>query len=194
MEEKFIAYFSKFKLLSKQEKEIITKDIKISNVNKGTTLLKAGQNSLDNYFVLKGCVRQFYLIEGEERTFNFYTEEDWIFPAIDTSSDPVSDYFLECTEDCVLVVAIEQDCNEQLKKFPLFQELSQIIFEKEIRKQQQKMARYHNSTPEQRYLDLQNEQPELINRIPQYQLSSYLGVKPESLSRIRKRIADKRKS
>ena len=194
MEEKFIAYFSKFKRLSHQEKEIITKDIRIDKVAKGTILLKIGQKFLKTYFVLSGCVRQFYLIDGEEKTTNFHTEEEWIFPAIDPSSNQRSDYFLECTEDCVLVLAIEQDCNEQLKRFPLFQELSKIVFEKEIVKQQQKMAKYHNSTPERRYIDLLKEQPELIERIPQYQLSSYIGVKPESLSRIRKRIADRRKS
>lgn len=194
MEEKLVAYFSKFKLLSELEKQIITKDIKIGKVNKGTILLKARQKSLDNYFVLKGCVRQFYLNEGEERTTNFYTEEDWILPAIDPSSNQVSDYFLECTEDCVLVIANEQEGNELIEKFPLFQELSRMVLEKEIIKQQQKMAKYFNSTPEQRYIDLQKEKPELIERIPQYQLSSYIGVKPESLSRIRKRLADRRKS
>ena len=194
MEEKFIAYFSKFKVLSKQEEEILLKDIKIGKVNKGTMLLKARQKSLENYFVLKGCVRQFYLSEGEEITTNFYTEEEWILPAIDPSSNQVSDFYLECTEDCVLVIAIEQDCNPLIEKFPLFQELSMMILEKEIRKQQQKMAKYLTSTPEQRYIDLQKEKPELIGRIPQYQLSSYIGVKPESLSRIRKRIAVRRKS
>lgn len=193
MEEKLIAYFSKFKLLSTQEKQIITKDIKIGKVNKGTMLLKAGQRPLDNYFILKGCVRQFYLNEGEERTVNFYTEEEWILPAIDTSSNQVSVYFLECTEDCVLVIANEQEGNELIKKLPLFQELSQMVLEKEIIKQQKKMAKYHNSTPERRYIDLQKEHPALIEKIPQYQLSSYIGVKPESLSRIRKRIVDRRK-
>jgi CRP-like cAMP-binding protein len=181
-------------LLSKQEKQIITKDIKIGNVNKGTILLKARQKSFDNYFVLKGCVRQFYLNEGEERTTNFYTEEDWILPAIDTSANQVSDYFLECTEDCVLVIANEQEGNELIKRYPLFQELSLMVLEKEIIKQQQKLATYHISTPEQRYINLQKDKPQLIERISQYLLSSYIGVEPESLSRIRKRIAIRQKS
>ena len=194
MKEKFLAYFSKFKLLSEEDKASILKDVKIQRVNKGTILLKAGQKSRINYFVLTGCIRQFYLVEGEEVITNFYTEEDWIFPAIAPLSDSTSDFFLECTEDCELVIAIEQSCNNQLKKVPLFQELAPIIFEKEIKKQQKRIAKYHTSTPEQRYIFLQKEQPELIGRVPQYQLSSYIGVKPESLSRIRKRIANKRNS
>lgn len=195
MEDKLITYFSKFRKLSEPEKEAIRADMRIEKVEKGTVLLRGGQVPLDNYFVLKGCVRKFYLKGGEEKTIHFFTEEDWILPAIDpSSSQQGSDYFLECTEDSFLVFANDRDGNELLKKYPKFQELSMIVLEKEITKLQSQMALYHNNTPEQRYLHLQEVQPDLLERVPQYQLSSYIGVKPESLSRIRKRILDSEKT
>ncbi|WP_158973605.1 hypothetical protein [Cellulophaga sp. L1A9] len=61
IEDKFIAYFSKFQVLSTEEKNAILKDIDIRSVKKGFTLLKEGQIAKDNYFVINGCVREFYL-------------------------------------------------------------------------------------------------------------------------------------
>ena len=190
MENKLIEYFSKFRILSNEEKEIITKDLSIVGFKKGAVLLKEGQYSYDNYFVISGCVRQYIIKNGEERVTNFYTEEDWILPAIGQDG-LASKYFLECVEDCFLVIANDKDGSELMKNNLKFQELAQLILEKEIMNQQQHFAEFQNSTPEERYLKLQQSNPDLIERVPQFQLSSYIGVKPESLSRIRKRIAEK---
>ena len=62
--------------------------------------------------------------------------------------------------------------------------------ESELSKYQEMLATYKTDTPEQRYLNILKFRPELIQRVPQHQLASYIGVKPESLSRIRKRIFD----
>ena len=190
MKEILVNYFSKFRRLSKEEEAIITDGINIQEFKKGTTLLREGQRSFDNYFILKGCVRQFIIKDGEERVTYFYTEEDWILPAIG-QTDKGSKYFLECVEDSVLVVGNDEEGNELLKSNEKFQTLAQTILEQEIMRQQQHFVEYQNSTPEERYLNLQKNRPELIERIPQFQLSSFIGVKPESLSRIRKRIAEK---
>ena len=56
--------------------------MKIVGFKKGTILLKEGQNSFDNYFVVSGCVRQYILKDGDERVTKFYTEEEWILPAV----------------------------------------------------------------------------------------------------------------
>lgn len=191
MKDKLIEYFSKFRVLSNEEKEIITKDLNITCFKRGTILLKEGQHSHDNYFVLSGCVRQYILKDGEERITNFYTEENWILPAIGQESNKSSKHFLECVEESYLVVANDKDGSELMKNNLKFQELAQLILEKEIMNQQQHFTEFQNSTPEERYLKLQQSNPDLIERVPQYQLSSYIGIKPESLSRIRKRIAEK---
>jgi len=194
MQKKLIEYFSKFRILSKEEKEMITNDLKIGDFKKGTILLKVGQKSHNNYFVLKGCVRQYIIKGGDERVTNFYTEEDWILPAIGQPNNLVSKYYLECIEDSVLIIANENEGNELIKSNQKFQEMSQMILEQEIMKQQQHFTEFQNSTPEERYIKLQNTRPDLIERVPQFQLSSYIGVKPESLSRIRKRIAGKKRN
>jgi hypothetical protein len=69
-----------------------------------------------------------------------------------------------------------------------------MVLEQEIMRQQQHFAAFQSSTPEERYLELQSRRPDLFDRVPQFQLASYIGVKPESLSRIRKRIAKKKRN
>ncbi len=193
MKDKFIQYFLKFSPLTEKEQEQITKDMNISQFKKGHILLEEGQRAFDNYFVLEGCVCQYTLKDGHEHITNFYAEENWILPAIGEEGT-VSTFFLKCIEPTTLVVANDKEGGEMLENNPKFQKISLTILEQEIIKQQNHYTNFQNSTPEERYLNLQNTQPGLIQRVPQYLLSSYLGVKPESLSRIRKRIADKRNS
>jgi CRP-like cAMP-binding protein len=190
MVEKLIEYFSKFQQLSEEEKNVIRNGTDIRSIKKNVILLKEGVIPNDNYFVIEGCVRQYYLLDGEEKTSNFFTEDDWIFPFTSVEDNGLSKYYLECMEDSYLVIANDKQGNDFLEEFPKFWKTSQLILEKEIVRQQNELAKYINQTPEQRYIALQENRPDLINRVPQYQISSYIGVKPESLSRIRKRIAN----
>lgn len=189
MIEKLIAYFSKFQPLSEEEKNTIRNGTQISVIKKGTILLKEGQIPKDNYFIIKGGIRQYYLNNGEEKTSNFFTEEEWILPFTSVENNGRSKYYLECMEDSHIVIANDEQGNDFLEEFPKFQKTSQQILEKEIVRQQNELAKYINQSPEQRYIDLQRNRPDLLSRAPQYQIASYIGVKPESLSRIRKRIA-----
>lgn len=189
MKDKLIAYFGALLPLSTTEKEAILEDMEVQTYKKGTVLLRDGQIPSLNYFVLEGCVRKYKLVDGEERTLDFYTEEHWILSAQSAPVQTASDHYLVCMEDCLLVIGDEERGNRLLQRFPKFQDISRMILEKQIMKQQQLAASFIADTPEQRYLKLQEWRPDLSARVPQYQLASYLGIKPESLSRIRKRIA-----
>lgn len=191
MIEKLIEYFSKFQQLSDAEKNVIRNGTDIQLKKKGTILLHEGDIPKDNYFVIIGCIRQYYLLDGEEKTSNFFTENEWILPFTSVEHNGLSKYYLECVEDAHLVIANDKQGDNFLDEFPKFRKTSQMILEKEIVRQQNELEKYINQTPEQRYMALQQHRPELIRRVPQYQISSYIGVKPESLSRIRKRMANK---
>jgi len=193
MVEKLIDYFLKFQVLTDEEKNMIRQGTDIQAVKKGTILLNEGEKPNDNYFVLNGCIRQYYLMDGEEKTSNFFTEDEWILPFTSVEQNGVSKYYLESLEDSYLVVANDKKGNNFLEEYPKFRKTSQLILEKEIVRQQNEIAKYINQTPEQRYLALQENRPDLILRVPQYQIASYVGVKPESLSRIRKRMTAKLK-
>ena len=73
-------------------------------------------------------------------------------------------------------------------RFPILESMSRVALVEELNNYQEMLSTYITTSPEERYLNLLKFRPELLNRVPQYQLASYLGVTPESLSRIRKRI------
>jgi CRP-like cAMP-binding protein len=191
MEAKLLNYFSRIMPLTEDEAAAIAATMLIRTYKKGTVLLREGQISTEAYFVLEGCVRQYYLIDGEEKTNNFFTEEQWVISMNSFGQQLPSNHFMECCLDSLLVVGNRQKEEDLYRRFPRLETISRKVMEKVFAEQQEIMSSYVTDTPEQRYLKLLTTRPGLFQRIPQYQLASYIGVKPESLSRIRKRITHK---
>lgn len=190
MEDLLFDFISKYITLTEDEKKaIVSLDI-FRSVKKGTTLLKQGQKSNDGYFVLKGCIRTYYIIEGEEKTTAFYTEMEGFTPHCVVNKTP-SKYYMSCIEDSILTVANPEMEVDIFNKFPKFETLCRILSEELLAKQQFNFDEFKISSPEQRYLILLQKRPDLIQRVPQHQLASYLGIKPQSLSRLRARIIEK---
>lgn len=173
-----------------EEVRAIMEMTSIKTFKKGTILLHEGEIPSKCFYNYKGCVRQFYLKDGEERTTSFFTENQSVTStAISTGGRKQgSKYYLECIEDTTLSIASHEQELELFKQFPKFETLCRIETERELTQYQEKLAYYIMTSPEERYLNLLNNRSELINRVPLYQLASYIGIKPETLSRIRKRI------
>ncbi|GAB2789656.1 Crp/Fnr family transcriptional regulator [Rhabdobacter roseus] len=189
MSTQLVDYFARLLPLTDAEAKALAEESHIETFAKGTLLLRAGQVARECYFVLQGCVRQYYLVEGEERTTQFFTEEQWVVSLKSFAQQVPADHYFVCNENTTLVVGTAEKENQLYRRFPKFETLSRTVLERNLAEQQEMTARYLTDTPEQRYLYLLTSRPELLQRVPQYQLASYLGVKPESLSRIRKRMA-----
>ncbi|MDX1913168.1 MAG: Crp/Fnr family transcriptional regulator [Saprospiraceae bacterium] len=155
---------------------------------KGTVLLREGQVATMSYFVFKGCVREYYLKDGEEVVSEFYTEGDSFSSDISKINRTPARHYWECTEDVILSLFSYENEKEMFRRFPRLESLCRINGETELGKLREKMAFFAASTAEERYLNLLENRPDLLDRVPQYQLASYLGIKPESLSRIRARL------
>ncbi len=185
-------FISQYVPLTEDEKSgIVSLDI-FRSVKKGTVLLKEGQKSRDEYFILKGCMRKYYIINGEEKTTAFFTEMEGLTPHCVINNAP-SEYFISCVEDTILTSANPDTGVELLAKFPKFELMCRKYSEELIAKQQIDFDEFKTSSPEQRYLNLLQSRPDLIQRVPQHQLASFLGIKPQSLSRLRARIFEKSK-
>jgi CRP-like cAMP-binding protein len=190
-EQQLIRYISKFIPLKQTEIEQLLSAIKFQAFKKGALLLKEGQVAQICHFVLKGCVRQYYLADGIEKTTNFYTEGEPVAPYEGNFEGKPSKYYLECVEDCILTESAPGSEEAFFAMFPHLQPVRNAATEHEWSKSQERFTSFILNSPEERYLDLLNTRPDLLDRVPQYQLASYLGVTPESLSRIRKRIMEK---
>ena len=188
MENKLISYFSKMTTLSSEESEAMSGNMLIRQFSKGTLLLKEGQIAVDTYFIMEGCIRQYFMVDGDEKTTDFYTEDQWVISLNSLPPVKPSDYFLICNEDTTVVIGNEKEALELFKKFPRLEAISREVMQRVFTEQHEKMTSFMTDIPENRYLKLLKSKPDLVQRIPQYQLASYIGVKPESLSRIRKRI------
>ncbi len=189
MENKFVRYFSKISPLTPEEADGIAQSMQTKTYKKGEHLIEEGQISMSTFFILEGCIREYILSDGEEKTTNFFTEEQWAISLNSFTPQSPAKHNWICVEDTTVVVGDEQQAQALFKHFPRFETISRTIMEASFAEQKEALASYYTDSPEQRYLKLIKLRPGLIQRIPQYHLASYIGVKPESLSRIRKRIA-----
>lgn len=191
MENILFDFISKYITLTEDEKNVLVSLNLFRSAKKGTILLKEGQHSKESYFVLKGCIRTYYLIDGEEKTTAFYTEMDALTPHFVINKTP-SEYFISCVEDSIITVSNSDMEAEVNSKFPKFELMCRKLSEELLAQQRIDFDEFKTSSPEQRYLNLLESRPDLIQRVPQHQLASYLGIKPQSLSRLRARILEKK--
>jgi hypothetical protein len=128
------------------------------------------------------------MVDSDEKTTTFFAEEQWVISLNSIGENKPSSHFWVCNEDCVLLVGNDDSAQILFNKFPRLEGISRKILEHTFAEFLQKTSNYYTDSPDQRYTKLLSSQPDLIQRIPQYQLASFIGVTPESLSRIRKRI------
>ncbi|MEY5048559.1 MAG: hypothetical protein RLZZ175_1918 [Bacteroidota bacterium] len=184
-------FIAKYISLNEEEKNVLLSLDIFKSYKKGDFLLKEGQLSKESYFVLKGCIRTFYIIDGEEKTTSFYTEMEALTPPCVVNKTK-SDYYVSCIEDAIILVSNSDMEVEVNSKFPKFEIMCRMFSEELLAKQRIDFDEFKTSSPEQRYINLLQKRPDLIQRVPQHQLASYLGIKPQSLSRLRARINEKK--
>lgn len=182
-------YISRWTSLNEEDQQAIVNEIRIEEFTKGDVLFEQGDIPTACYFILKGCVRQYSIDEeGREVTSNFYTEEQAIAIFNHHKPDKSSDFTFVCAEDSVMVVGDLDKEKDMYNKHPQLESMTRRMMEENFSQVQEEFAAYIASSPEERVKTLLTKRPSLIDRVPQHQLASYLGITPESLSRIKKRI------
>jgi CRP-like cAMP-binding protein len=180
---------TKFTSLNNEEQQAIAEGILIEEYKKGTVLIRQGDVPTKCYFVLKGCIRQYLIDEaGKEVTSNFYTEEQAASIFNRHQLNRSSAYTLTCLEDCILVVGDLDAEEDMVHKHSQLETMIRKMVEENLGQVQDELTSFIAYAPEERYKALLRKRPHLVNRVPQHQLASYLGITPESLSRIKKRI------
>lgn len=168
-------------------------DLPVVEYPRNERLVRQGEAAEDCYFVLKGCLRMYYVDEeGNEHTVDFFTELQSLTIFESYKEGKPSPYSVECVEGCLLLEGDLQNEEEMNKKYPFLQNIVRSALESNLSSGQMDMALFRASNPEQRYLQLLEKRPGLAGRVAQHQLASYLGITPESLSRLKKRLYDRK--
>lgn len=144
-------------------------------------------------FIAKGAMRQFSVDDkGMEHTINLGIENWWMSDRESFLMEIPSKYNIEATEDCDLLL-MDKEANAKLreKSIPAFTELFRILDQNHFIATEKRMHAAITLTAEEKYQDILNTRPEFLQRFPQHMIASYLGISPETLSRVRSQMASK---
>lgn len=181
-------FLLKFKRFTPEDVSLILENTTVESFKKGEIVLKEGVVSDKCYLVIKGSLRQFKLIDGAEKTSAFFFEEDPVISYSGYLRNEPSEYAVQCLEDCILISGTkEQELKMRLTN-PLLEYLAHHIMVNDFKKAENYISLLNNFSPEERYQLLLKSNPQLFSRVSLVYIASYLGITPESLSRIRKRI------
>lgn len=186
-----VEIMSKLTQLSENEKMDIEHSFPIKTYEKGALLMREGQIARNAYYVIQGIVREYELVGGEEKTTAFYSEGQSAINFNSIVNEAPSKVNFVCGEQTTVAVLNSEKEKELYKKHPRFETFCRKGMEQMMGVKQSQLAEIITLKPEKRYEKLQQERPELLNRVPQYQVASYLGISPEALSRIRSRLTNK---
>jgi CRP-like cAMP-binding protein len=166
---------------------------KVLLIKKGDTIVREGQFCQSIYFIHSGVISLFLLKDGEEHVKDFSLSGKFITAYTSMSTGLASQIFLRAEKDCELSVwdaAYFQDLTKKNHSWALFAyKMAEYLF---YRKEKREMSMLLHSA-EERYQNMLREFPTLPQEVPQYLLASYLGIRPQSLSRIRNNTAHKKK-
>lgn len=188
IKEKLTQFLASFPALDAQTIAVLINNIPVITPKKGTLLLREGDVPKACYYVLEGLVRQYQFVDGTERTTAFYTERNGSVSSAHYSDQTPATFNLICAEDCILIAGNLEIDAAHYAEFPILVEITKRMIETDLNATQQTLTNFILSPPKERYVQFLKAQPDLINRVPLHQIASYLGLTPESLSRIRKRL------
>jgi CRP/FNR family transcriptional regulator, anaerobic regulatory protein len=178
--------------LNESEEEAFTKILEIKQLKKKEILLQQGQVCNKISFINSGCMRLFYEVEGVENTVQFFFADRWYtdYDSFLTGQPTIEN--LQALENSEVVQFKKSDLYQLYITHPVFERVGRILAENAFLSLSKLNKMLTNEEPQQRYLSLLSQRPEVVMNIPQHYIASYLGIKPESLSRIRKRIQNQK--
>lgn len=186
-----IHYFEKYTTLENTERDFLMENIPVKQVAKQHLLLSEGEISRAFFFIIKGGVRMFYTNGIVEKTAFFYFENSFVSSYESFTKQVPAKHSLETIEDSTIAFITHELAYKLVCCYPKFEFLARVMMEEELIVYQDIISSFVTLSAEERYVKLLESNQQLLSRIPQYQLATYLGVAPETLSRIRKRIVTK---
>ena len=173
--------------LSEKDWDAFSKLVVERSIEKKNTLTTEGEICNEVYFLLEGTAFSYISdSKGNKHVLQFALEGFWITDLYSFFSGRKSIYRIETLESCKVLVLTKENFEFACKNIPVFNCFFRILIQNAYIAQQYRIAKANSEEAETRYEEFSKLYPHFIQRIPQYLIASYLGIKPQSLSRIRK--------
>lgn len=162
------------------------------DVPRKTALVSEGMNCHHLYFIESGILHSFSVDhKGDTHTIQFGFEGYWITDLYSFLSNKPAIFNIETLEQTKVYSISKSNFDMALDQLPKFERFFRILLQNAYIHAQHRIAKNFTEDAENRYLALLQQQPDLLQRVPQYLVASYLGIKPQSLSRIRQQLQKK---
>jgi CRP-like cAMP-binding protein len=192
MFECFRKYLEKKTTLSASDYQLIESVSIIKKLRKHQFLLTEGDVCTFNAFVCEGFLRKYSVDDkGTEHTVYFATENWWISDRESLMEGTPSEYYIDAVEDTATLLISKTNFDMLCDKLPAFKDMVNQILQKSLNATHSRINKTFQSTAEEKYNNFLKTFPNLANRAPRHMLASYLGITPETLSRIRKQVSTK---
>ncbi|GAA4324589.1 Crp/Fnr family transcriptional regulator [Flaviaesturariibacter amylovorans] len=173
--------------LTEDEQQYFTSLLQVRTVRKRQFLLQEGDVCRYEYFVNKGCLRAYVVdAKGVERVLQFAIEDWWIGDMQSFIDQKPARLAIDALEDSEVYCIDKAGWTALLERVPKFERFFRMLLERAFITLQERVTSALSATAEERYGQFQERYPQFEQRLPQHQIASYLGITPESLSRIRK--------
>ncbi|NJB37406.1 Crp/Fnr family transcriptional regulator [Croceivirga sp. JEA036] len=190
MKEQLIHSITKHIQLDSGEQTLIESFWTEKALEKGEFLLRNGEVCRTDNFVINGALKAFYINAktGKEEILYFAIDNWWATDIESFQKQKTSIYNIQAIEKTELLQIRYDSFQEMLRKIPKLERFFRIILENYLGSLQKRIITNNVLDAEQRYLDFIENYPEICTKVPNYLIASYLGITPEFLSRIRKKI------
>lgn len=177
--------------ITDEQFDSISSNLKVKKFDKNQIIQYKGDQFKHGFFVGKGLLRSYSIdAKGKEHILQF-APENWLISDRNNMNNEPSEFFIDAIEQTEAIVVPNNFMEEATLKVPCLQPMHNNLLNNSIRFMQKRINMLLSATAEERYLDFIKLYPNLTLRVPQWMIASYLGITPESLSRVRKELANK---
>ena len=183
-----LAHIARYVALTPAEAQLLGDHLTLQTVPRKAYLLAAGQTCTASFFVLKGCLRMYFITEkGTEQITRFALENWWLTDHASLLSQRPAQSFMQAVEPTTVAVLDHARQEELLAQVPALERYFRLVLERVVAADQMRFVYQFGLSAEERYHHFSSAFPGFVQRVPQYMLASYLGFTPEFLSKIRAR-------
>lgn len=186
----FITHLKKHISLNDDEVQLLMSSVKPLTIKKKELLIQEGQICKANYFVEQGLLRMFFINnKGIEQTTQFALEKWWIADYMSLTMQTASHFYIQAVESSTIISVEHHKQDQLLKELPQLEHYFRLMMQRAYAAAQMRVKYFHVYSKEENYRQFVSLFPEFVQRIPQYMLASYLGLTPEYVSELRKKLS-----